>query len=1003
MIHPIRRLPCLVVLLAATAVTAQEATHWSLQPVSRPKPPAVADAEWVRTPIDRFILGRLEREGIRPSPRAERVDLARRMGLVMHGLPPAHDDVTAFVHDGRGHAFDRVVDQALASPRYGERWARHWLDIVRFAETNGFETNLPREGAWPYRDWVIRAFNEDMPYDRFVTAQLAGDMHGDDAATGFLVAGPWDNVKSVIPEVSAAQRADELADMINVTSTAFLGMTVACARCHDHKFDQVTQKDYYAMQGTLAGVQHGQRPLRSRDEDGVKEKLEQVEARIKALTASLNAFPARGIPERTAVIIDEEAAQGPVSITALAKFTGHGDNPAGTARGRKSDPGDLQRAPNLSGRGYSVLDRMPNRDLLVYHPNVTGRHRIWISWGAGWHNHAQDAIYLLDADGDVKTTNDRIQLAVVDQRGFADGTLDIKDQALWSGLKDVGVHDLSSTSSIVLRSGPSTTSHVTADVVIVAPEAASSSAVAALRDPVRSDRNIEGFAPVRASALRFTAFATNTTYEPCIDELEAWTPATDVGSRNVALASAGAKATSSGNYANNPKHKLEHINDGQFGNPRSWISDTQGTGWVQVDFAEPTVIDRVAWGRDQTKKFSDRLATRYAIEVLTDAGWVQVASSFSRLPFGVDASAAPALRLGHLPADQGEEGLRLIAQRTAARADAARLRKRPQVYAGRFVQPEPTRFLHRGEVTAPKEEVTPNIPAVLGSLKLASDTPESARREALARAIVDKSNPLTARVMVNRIWLHHFGEGLVDTPSDFGRMGTQPSHPELLDWLAAEFMESGWSVKHIQRLILRSATWAQASTPRPKGLRVDADTRLLWRFPPRRLEAEAIRDAVLSVSGELDLKMGGRGFELFEPNGNYVRFYDPRKVFAKDGFRRMVYARVIRMEKDGTFGAFDAPDAGQSCAERTRSTTALQCLNLLNAPFMTRRADAFAKRVSKDVGAALPEQVRRAFVLAFLRAPSETELRGGVRLVTDHGLPALCRVLLNANEFLYLP
>jgi len=184
---------------------------------------------------------------------------------------------------------------------------------------------------------------------------------------------------------------------------------------------------------------------------------------------------------------------------------------------------------------------------------------------------------------------------------------------------------------------------------------------------------------------------------------------------------------------------------------------------------------------------------------------------------------------------------------------------------------------------------------------------------------------------------------------------------------------------------------------------VDADTRLLWRFPPRRLEAEAIRDAVLSVSGELDLKMGGRGFELFEPNGNYVRFYDPRKVFAKDGFRRMVYARVIRMEKDGTFGAFDAPDAGQSCAERTRSTTALQCLNLLNAPFMTRRADAFAKRVSKDVGAALPEQVRRAFVLAFLRAPSETELRGGVRLVTDHGLPALCRVLLNANEFLYLP
>ena len=993
----------LLTLVGAAPSPAQDPVRWSLRPVTRPDPPAVADAEWVRTPIDRFILARLERAGLRPSPRADRAALARRMSLLMHGLPPAPDDVAAFVGDARVQAFDRLADDVLESPRYGERWARHWLDIVRFAETNGFETNLPREDAWPYRDWVIRAFNEDMSYDRFVTAQLAGDLEGDDAATGFLVAGPWDNVKSVIPEVTASQRQDELADMINVTSTAFLGMTVACARCHDHKFDPITQKDYYSMQATLAGVEHGQRPLRSLDEDGVKEKLDQVEARIKALTVRLNAYPARGIPERTAVIIDEETGQGPVSVTALAKFTGHGDNPAGTARGHKSDLGDLQRAPNLSGRGYSVLDRMPNRDLLVYRPNVTGRHRIWVSWGSGWHNHAQDAIYLLDADGDVKTTNDRIQLAVVDQRGFADGTLDIKNQALWSGLKDVGVHDLSSKSSIVLRSGPSTTSHVTADVVIVAPEAAASSTVAALRDPVRGDRNIESFAPVRASALRFTAFATNSTYEPCIDELEAWTPATDVGSQNVALASAGAKATSSGNYANNPKHKLEHINDGQFGNPRSWISNTQGTGWVQVDFAEPTVIDRVTWGRDQTQKFADRLATRYAIEVLTDDGWVQVASSASRLPFGVDVNSTPALRLGHLPREQGEEGLRLIEQRAKARADAAGLRKRPKVYAGRFAQPKSTHLLHRGEVTAPKEKVTPDIPAVLGSLKLAADTPESARREALARAIVDNNNPLTARVMVNRIWLHHFGEGLVDTPSDFGHMGTKPSHPELLDWLAAEFMENGWSIKHIQRLILRSATWAQASAPRPEGLRTDADTRLLWRFPPRRLEAEAIRDAVLSVSGELDLKMGGRGFELFEPNGNYVRFYDPRKVFAKDGFRRMVYARVIRMEKDGTFGAFDAPDAGQSCAERTRSTTALQCLNLLNAPFMTRRADAFAKRVSKDVGEALPAQVRRAFALAFLRAPSETELQGGVRLVTDHGLAALCRVLLNANEFLYLP
>jgi len=717
-LHELSVIPWTLCLTAVLAAQPQE--HWSLRPVTRPAPPAVADAQWVQTPIDRFVLARLEKAGLRPSPQARRQELARRLSLVMHGLPPGVEALEADVGEWRLHD---EVEAALGSPRYGERWGRHWLDIVRFAETNGFETNLPRASAWPYRDWVIKAFNDDMPYDRFVTAQLAGDVLEDDAATGFLVAGPWDNVKSQIPAVGAAQRQDELADMIDITGTALLGMTVACARCHDHKFDPVSQRDYYAMQAVLAGVQHGERPMRTPEDAAVTERLADLDARIKHLTARLRTYPSRQLPDQTAVIIDEGTDKGPTSATRLVNFAGRVDNAAGTGRGQKRDPGDLRRAPNLSAGQYAYFGGGANRDLMVYRPNVEGRHRIWISWGAGSQNHARDAIYLLDADGDPKTTDDRTQLAVVDQRGFADATVGPATPATWSGLKDVGVHELTFDSGIVLRSGPSATSHVTADVVMVAPQAASSNPVAALRDPVRADRNTERFSPIEATALRFTVHATNSA-EPCIDELEAWTPATDVGSTNVALAANGATATSSGDYPNDPKHQLAHVNDGQFGNPRSWISNTSGGGWVRIDFAEPAVIDRVLWGRDQDRKFTDRLATAYTIEALSGGQWVTVATSADRLPRDVDPGRSPAVRLGHLDDEQAAEASALITERDEAKREVARLRVRPKVYAGRFVEPSPTRFLVRGEVGNPGDVVTPDIPAVLGSLELRPDTPE---------------------------------------------------------------------------------------------------------------------------------------------------------------------------------------------------------------------------------------------------------------------------------------
>ncbi|MAG58111.1 MAG: hypothetical protein CMJ83_17640 [Planctomycetes bacterium] len=594
-------------------------------------------------------------------------------------------------------------------------------------------------------------------------------------------------------------------------------------------------------------------------------------------------------------------------------------------------------------------------------------------------------------------------LATIDQRRFADGTLDITDKPLWSGLKDVGVHPLTPGSRIIVRSG-STARPTTADVVVIAPADSTWHPVRHLRDPVNASGNVERFPPVVAHAVRFTSLATNSKREPCIDELEVWTAIEGAApSENVALATAGARCSSSGNYANDPKHRLEHVNDGRYGNPRSWISNTLARGWVRIDFKAAARIDTIKWARDRQRRYADRLATSYVIGALVGERWVRVASSADRVPFGVDGDGAPMLRLGHLDRTITGSGAGLIEELRVVEAELAGLRRRPQVYAGRFVEPPRTRLLYRGDPAEPRGDVAPDVPAVLGTLALAPASRDRDRRHALAGAITDPRNPLTARVVVNRIWLHHFGEGLVDTPNDLGRMGTAPTHPELLDWLAAELMDHAWSVKHIQKLILSSAVWMQASAPRPEGDSVDASTRLLWRFPPRRLESEAIRDGMLRVSGELDLTMGGPGFDLFEPSANYVRVYEPRKAFGKDGLRRMVYARVVRMERDGTFGAFDTPDAGQVCPKRTRSTTALQALNLLNAPFVLKRADAFANRLRRERGDDVATQVRHAFALAFSRAPDQKELDESVGLVTNHGLSAFCRALLNTSEFLFIP
>lgn len=820
--------------------------HWAFKPVDRPDVPAVKNHRWPRNPIDNFIFARLEKDDLSPAPEADHVTLIRQLNLDLIGLPPTPDEVRDFVRDPGSDAYEKLVERLLASPHYGERWARHWLDVVRFAESHGFEMNQTRPNAWPYRDYVIRSLNEDKPYNQFVVEQLAGDAVGADEATGFIVGGPWDQVKSPDINLTAQQRMDELHDMVSTTGSTFLGLTVGCARCHNHKFDPISQVDYYAMQAVFAGVQHGERSRRPPDYDNRMAQAENLRKVVVTLDAQLTHFELLADPT-------------------LAPATNYTIE-AGLA------PGLLQR--------------------------VAGRPK--------------------------------------------------------------------------------------------------------LRPAVHPRLNVDRFAPTEARSVRFTVFET-TDAEPCLDELEIY-PA-DGNPRNVALASLGAKVTASGTYPNSDIHKLEHLNDGKLGNSFSWISNERGKGWVQVDFPEKIRINKVVWSRDREEKFSDRLATNYKIEIANRAAgqWTVVAASNDRESYVPGTKPKPNYSPAGLTTTELDQLNQLLAEKRQLEMKIKELTTFPALYAGKFEPPGPTYRLQRGEALQKREPVAPGVIKAFGAgLSLPAEVSDQQRRLALAEWIANPENPFTARVMVNRIWQHHFGHGLVDTPSDFGLNGARPSHPELLDWLASEFVARGWSVKAIHRLILESSTYRQSSEPNPQGLERDASDRLLWRFPPRRLEAEPLRDSILSVCGNLDLKMGGPGFDLFEPNNNYVKVYNPKKEFGPPEWRRMVYQAKPRMQLDDTFGTFDCPDAGQIAPQRTSSTTPLQALNLLNSPFMVEQAEIFSQRLRKDAGAEPSAQVRRAFWLTFCREPTRPELEQGERLVAEHGLMAFCRAILNANEFVFV-
>jgi mono/diheme cytochrome c family protein len=817
---------------------------WSLQPLA---------ASFKHGNIDEFIRDKLTEKGLALSPRAEPRDLIRRVTYDLHGLPPAPEEVEKFVTASRTDAdaaYLALIERLLASPRYGEQWGRHWLDVIRFGESNGFERNFVINDLWPFRDYIIRSFNEDKPFDRLIIEHIAGDVVGrDDPAvevgTAFLVAGPYDDVGNQDPVAQANIRAATLDDMITATGSAFLGLTVNCARCHNHKFDPIPSEDYYRLRAAFEGVSHGRRVLATKAER-----------------------------------------------SAFAEAT----KPLNQELGRLND------------------------DIAALEKAIESK--------------AREAIKKLELP------RPKIDPQLVE----------------------------------------------------------------------------ESFAPVEARFVRLVMSANTSNPSSAagsgrLTEFEVWTAGDQP--RNVALArhggvAEGARSAVAEDFPD--AYGPQTCIDGQFG--EQWFIGSPAE--LTITLAKLEIINRVTFSNAKGKGLMDKAqgATpcEYEVRVSTDGkNWSTVASGADREPWS-EAHGIARVRASVTTAEEEAALSALKRQQREVQMKLDAVPKLREAWAGNFTQPKSPTFLHKGgDPMKPADAVAASSLSVLDQVTepytFPAEAPESERRLALARWIVT-GNPLTARVLANRVWHYHFGAGIVDTPSDFGFLGSRPSHPELLDYLASRLVANRWQLKALHREILLSETYRQASRIQAgdanatKGLAADRQARLLWRFPPRRLSAEEIRDTLLTVSGRMKLEpMGGPGFRLYKFTQNNVCTYFPLDTHGPETYRRAVYHQNARASTTDLLTDFDLPDIAFAAPRRANTTSPLQALTLLNHNFTSDMAAAFAARCEAPTTAAA---IGRAYRLAFARAPLPAEEAAAAALVSRHGLTALCRALLNASELLYL-
>ncbi|OUU56732.1 MAG: hypothetical protein CBC20_08125 [Verrucomicrobia bacterium TMED60] len=786
--------------------------HWAFKPVQRPEVSGKAT-----NPIDVFINDRLDKEEIPRNKPADPLSLIRRASIVLTGMPPEPSRVAEFKADftqDSNLAYEKLIDDLLASPHFGERWAQHWLDVIRWAETNGSESNLYRKMAWVYRDYVIRAFNQDLPYDEFVRQQLAGDGMGVGEALGFLVAGPHVPAATVGQEPSAIRqaRADRMDEIMQTVGASMLGVTMSCARCHNHKFDPISIQDYYSMTAVFQDIEFGSR------------------------------FP-------------EFSSEHP----------------------RKMKANEIWR------------EVAKNRN------KIRNKSSAW--------------------------------------------------EEDWGGYKEVH------------------------------------------------------WQPLEVVGLRLNFWSGYVG----LDEVEIFgLPTEDF---NLASAANGTEIMTDSAFAQQgDRFPVSRVIDGKYGTQRwqaSYLKEKKQNPWLEFKFKKPVKVGRLRistnreyyYETDYLEQKSKFNFDQFLVNVkLADGTWVEIASIQKiRDLMEDDKSFGDAIgEINHFAYKLSEEG------------------PRPS-FVGSFIEPKLTRVLHRGSPENPRDVVLPGAPKILsGILGVDNEASGRARRAEFAEWMVNEENPLTSRVMANRIWQHIFGAGLVVTGGDFGRAGAPPSHPELLDWLASEFASPSrpegtpWSMKELIRILVTSDAFKRASNPSAVGMEKDATSSLLWRFPPRRVEAEVIRDGILLATGKLNREMGGRSYRIHNVKKTYAQWKVVNN-FGPETWRRMIYQERMRRVDDQIFTAFDFPDCGQVRAKRPVSTTPLQALNLMNSPFVVDQAEHLANRARMESGNNLKKSVARAFELIFSRKPSKDELQASLAVAKDRGLNIVCRALMNSNEFAFLP
>jgi hypothetical protein len=844
--------------------------HWAYEAPLRPEPPKVNDESWPRNEIDRFVLARLDSEGLKPSPEAERATLIRRVYLDLIGLPPTPTEVDEFLADESESAYETVVDRLLASPLFGERWARPWLDLARYADSHGFQRDDLRE-IWAYRDWVIRALNADMPFDEFSIEQLAGDLLPDATqeqkiATGFHRCTMTNVEAGTEPEET---RTNQIIDRVNTTATVWLGSTIECAQCHDHKYDPFSQKEYYQ------------------------------------LFAFFN---------NTAIEAERANAKVPGSIQFI-----------GPSMKLADDADDAKRQAL-----QSELDELVRK--------IAKRQAELRKQAASWEKELRASIKSVP------------QTHILDLADFASA-------------EGAAHRELDDKSVLLVDDPPDTDTYTFSATVGV-------TGITAFKLEALTDESLPGGGPGRGDARRpnfvLNTFAVDAAPESS-DQFEPvrFARATaDFSQRGFNIARAIDDDPSTG-WAINPKFGVPHEAVFHLREPLGSGSGTRLRFSLVQNYGGGRTIGRL--------KVSGITGDSNAKPVPAEIARIIAMTPDQR-------SKKERAALNRFRLNQDGEIIRLRKKRAEVTSRLRRMSAPTTLVMQQQPEARPTMVFARGDYKQPSERVEAGVPAVLHPY-----SSKHGDRLALAKWLVDRRNPLVARVTVNRWWAEIFGHGIVETVEDFGIKGQTPTHPALLDWLAIEFMDNGWSMKRLLREIVTSATYRQSSRVTPELLVRDDQNKLYVRGPRLRMDAEMVRDNALAVAGLLSKKQFGPPIRPYQPDGIWVKVGGARVEYevseGDDRFRRGIYVVLKRGAPYPSFVNFDASARLACTAKRSRSNTPLQALTLLNDPVYVEAAQALAIRTLKEQPAAdADRRIKHMFKLCVSRSPSAVEKQALRRL-----------------------